>query len=220
MGDGQPNPAGCLCHRIEPQGHPQPAKEVDDHFMGFGQVARAMACSCQGTVYHLILDEAHYAKHGDTKRTRWIFGGGENPVADPLISCSDRVTALTGTPLPKRPLEAYVLARHLAPDSIDFMSEEEFGNRFNLVTSGMFQRPNGDVGFCKEEWAGNEAELQNRLRANFMVRHLKRDVMAELEYPVFDLIRVEETKAVKQASRRNACLILTQPRYPVETPKP
>lgn len=148
---------------------------------------------------HLILDEAHYAKHGGTKRTRSVFGGGENLAAKPLMDCAEKVTALTGTPLPKRPLEAYVLARHLCPDSIDFMSEDDFAERYNFIKSGMYTRDNGDVGFYKEEWVGNEAELQNRLRANFMVRHLKRDVMADLQYPVFDLLRVEETATVKAA---------------------
>lgn len=148
---------------------------------------------------HLILDEAHYAKKGAAKRTRSVFGGGEHLAARPLMECSEKVTALTGTPLPKRPLEAYTLCRNLCPDSIDFMSEEDFSEKFNSIQSGMFTRDNGDVGFWKEEWVGNEAELQNRLRANFMVRHLKRDVMSDLQYPVFDLIRVEETSAVKQA---------------------
>ena len=148
---------------------------------------------------HLILDEAHYAKHGDTKRTRSVFGGGEHLAAKPLMECAEKVTALTGTPLPKRPLEAYTLCRNLCPDAIDFMSQDDFAEKYNLISSGMFRRDNGDVGFYKEEWVGNEAELQNRLRANFMVRHLKRDVMSDLQYPVFDLIRVEETSAVKQA---------------------
>ena len=148
---------------------------------------------------HLILDEAHYAKHGDSKRTRSVFGGGDDPVAEPLISRAKKVTALTGTPLPKRPLEIYTLARHLCWDSIDFMSEDRFAARFNQIKQGMFTRQNGDTGFYKQEWIGNEAELQNRLRANFMVRHLKRDVMADLEYPLFDLIRVHETSAVKAA---------------------
>lgn len=42
-------------------------------------------------------------------------------------------------------------------------------------------------------------ELQNRLRANFMTRHSKRDVMTQLHMPVFDIVRVEETAAVKSA---------------------
>ena len=39
-----------------------------------------------------------------------------------------------------------------------------------------------------------------------MVRHLKRDVMPQLQMPIFDLIRVEETKAVKAALAKERLL--------------
>jgi SWI/SNF-related matrix-associated actin-dependent regulator of chromatin subfamily A-like protein 1 len=156
----------------------------------------------------LVLDEVHYAKHGDAKRTRSIFGylDGQqhtfddgSPLPEPIMRRAKKVIGLSGTPMPKRPMEAYTMCRHLCWDSIDFMSEDAYAARFNQITSGMFQRENGDVGFWKDEWVGNEAELQNRLRSHFMVRHLKRDVMSDLEYPAFDLVHVEETAAVKQA---------------------
>lgn len=143
----------------------------------------------------LILDEAHYAKTHDAKRTRTIFGGGRDPAAEPLIERSERVLALTGTPLPNRPREAYTLARHLCWESIDFFSEDAFNERFNPQRTG--QSSTGKV--WVDERVGRTAELQNRLRANFMVRHLKRDVMSQLKLPIFDLIRVEETRAVKAA---------------------
>ncbi len=142
----------------------------------------------------LILDEAHYAKSYDAKRTRSIFGGGRALVAEPLVGCADRVLALTGTPLPNRPREAYTLARGLCWEAIDFASEETFGEKYNPTRSGL-----APGGYWKSEKVGRVAELQNRLRANFMVRHLKRDVMPQLHLPVFDLIRVEETRAVKAA---------------------
>ena len=148
---------------------------------------------------HLILDEAHFAKHYDTKRARAVFGGGVDPVADPLIERSEKVTALTGTPLPKRPQEAYVLARHLAFGSIDYMSQDDFNEKYNPIKTGAFERPNGEVSFWKDEQTFCEAELQNRMRANYMCRHLKSQVMKDLKYPLFDLIRVQETSAVKAA---------------------
>lgn len=144
----------------------------------------------------LVLDEAHMAKHYDARRTRAIFGGGEHPAARPLIECAKKTVALTGTPLPKRPLEAYVLARHLAWESIDFLSQDDFNERFNLVTQ--IRNKKGKI-VANDEVTGREGELQNRMRANFMVRHLKRDVMSDLKYPEFDLIRVDATSAVKQA---------------------
>ncbi len=155
---------------------------------------------------HLILDEAHYAKHIETKRARAVFGGGINPVADPLIDVSEKVTALTGTPLPKRPREAYTLARHLCFDAIEYMSQEDFNEKYNPIETGMFERPDGTVGMWKDEESFCEAELQNRMRANYMVRHLKRDVMKDLQYPIFDLIRVNETSSVKAALKAERLL--------------
>lgn len=143
----------------------------------------------------LILDEAHMAKTIDAKRTRSIFGGGREPVADPLIERASRVLALSGTPLPNRPREAYVLARHLCWESIDFLSEQAFNERFNPQN----KRETANGKLWVDEAVGRTAELQNRLRANFMVRHLKRDVMKQLKLPIYDLIRVEETRAVKAA---------------------
>ncbi|MGH6796591.1 MAG: SNF2-related protein [Methylocella sp.] len=143
----------------------------------------------------LILDEAHYAKTISAARTRAVFGGGRNPVADPLVARSLRTLALTGTPLPNRPREAYVLAYHLCPDAIDYLSERAFNERFN--PKNMMKTASNKV--WTDERVGRAAELQNRLRGNFMVRHLKRDVMTQLKMPVYDLIRVEETRAVKAA---------------------
>ena len=143
----------------------------------------------------LILDEAHYLKTIDSRRTRAIFGGGENRTFAPLVERSERVLALTGTPLPNRPREAYTLARSLCFDSIDWMSEDRFNARFNPISTGVTQ--NGKV--WVDERSGRHAELQNRLRANFMVRHLKKDVLKQLDLPVYDLVVLEETRAIRQA---------------------
>src|ERR1019366_5610995 len=50
-----------------------------------------------------------------------------------------------------------------------------------------------------DERTGRHMELQNRLRVNFMARHLKREVMPQLKMPVFDIIQLTETGPVKQA---------------------
>ena len=146
-----------------------------------------------------ILDEAHYLKTIDSKRTRAIFGGGEDRLFHPLATRAERTLALTGTPLPNRPREAYTLARALCFDSIDWLSEDKFKDRFNpsLLIEG--EREDGSKYKYIDERSGRHAELQNRLRANFMVRHLKREVMPQLKMPIFDIVQMEETGAVKQA---------------------
>lgn len=145
----------------------------------------------------LILDEAHALKTGDARRTRTVFGrfDGHAQIAETLASRSTRILALTGTPLPNRPRECFGLARGLCYDAIDWMSEDRFTTRFN--PSEQRETPDGKTYI--DERSGRHFELQARLRANFMVRRLKRDVLPQLKVPFLDIVHVEETGAVKQA---------------------
>lgn len=143
----------------------------------------------------IILDEGHYLKTIDALRTRTVFGGGLDPLAESLASRAGSILSLTGTPLPNRPREAYTMARGLCWDSIDFMSEDRFRDRFN--PSMQKETPEGKVYI--DERSGRHGELQARLRSNFMVRRMKRAVMPQLKMPLLDIVHVEETKAVKQA---------------------
>lgn len=152
---------------------------------------------CEGTYDLLILDEAHYLKTSDAGRTRAIFGGG--PIEKAISSRCGATLALTGTPLPNRPREAYTLSRALCWDAIDWMSEDKFAERFNPSARIETRGRDGKTKFFIDERSGREHELQARLRANFMVRHMKRDVMTQLQMPVFDLIQLKETRAVKAA---------------------
>lgn len=147
----------------------------------------------------LILDEAHYLKTIDSRRTRAIVGGGEGRTFEPIMDRCDRVLALTGTPLPNRPREAYTLSRALCFDAIDWASEDRFNARFNPSKLIETVGKDGQMKRHIDERTGRVAELQNRLRANFMVRHLKKDVMTQLKLPVYDLVRMEPTRAIKQA---------------------
>jgi SWI/SNF-related matrix-associated actin-dependent regulator of chromatin subfamily A-like protein 1 len=147
----------------------------------------------------LIFDEAHYLKTIDSKRTRAIFGGGEKRHFDAIAPQAEHLLALTGTPLPNRPREAYTLCRGMNWDAIDWMSEDHFSERFNPSLKIDAQRPDGTWYTYVDERSGRHGELQNRLRASFMTRHLKRDVMTQLKLPVFDVIQVEDNEAVRQA---------------------
>jgi SWI/SNF-related matrix-associated actin-dependent regulator 1 of chromatin subfamily A len=147
----------------------------------------------------IIFDEAHYLKTIDSKRTRAFFGGGETRHFDAIATQAEHILALTGTPLPNRPREIYTLARALCWDSIDWASEDTFKERFNPSIRQTGTRADGSSFIWVDERSGRHFELQNRLRGNFMVRHLKREVMTQLQLPVFDVIQLEETQAIKQA---------------------
>lgn len=73
-------------------------------------IGRALA---KGTYDVIIIDEGHYCKTVDTRRTRAIFGGGIDPQFEFLAGRAGAILSLTGTPLPNRPREAYTLARGL-----------------------------------------------------------------------------------------------------------
>lgn len=155
-----------------------------------------------GTYDTIILDEGHYLKTIDSARTRSVFGGGDAPLAASLVSRAGSVLALTGTPLPNRPREAYTLARGMCFDAIDWMSEESFRGRFNPSKVITGERSNGEVFTYVDERSGRHGELQARLRANLMVRrekHGPNGVMPQLKLPIFDIVHVEETGAIRQA---------------------
>jgi len=154
----------------------------------------------------LILDEAHYLKTIDAGRTRAIFGGGQERAFDAIADNAERILALTGTPLPNRPREAYTLARHLCWDSIDWLSEDAFTRRYNPSLKRDGQREDGSSYVYVDERTGRHAELQNRLRANFMVRHLKRDVLTQLPEVTHDIVQMEKTKSVKLALEAESML--------------
>lgn len=160
-------------------------------------IGKALA---KGVYDLLILDEAHYLKTVDSRRTRAIFGGGERHPFDPLASRAGSVLCLTGTPLPNRPREAYTLARALNWDCIDWMSEDKFKERFNpSQRMERYDEKTQRTKFFIDERSGRHSELQARLRGNIMTRHLKREVMTQLKLPVYDIIQLDETTAIKQA---------------------
>lgn len=140
----------------------------------------------------LVIDEAHYLKTPDARRTQAIFGGGHGAFArDFLAKRARKIVALTGTPLPNRPRECYTLVRALCWDAVDWISYERFLHRYNPS----FTWPSGRV----EERQGRLPELQARLRCNLMVRRLKAEVLHDLPEKRYELVYVEETGQVKKA---------------------
>lgn len=145
----------------------------------------------------LILDEAHYVKSAGAGRTRKIFGSFREPGG--LASRAGSVIALTGTPLPNRPREIYPIARHLSWESIDWLSEDAFGERFNPIDYREVTKKDGTVVRLTDEESGRHAELQNRLRAHFMCRHLEHETGFQRPKVTYDLVYAEETGPVRAA---------------------
>lgn len=91
-------------------------------------------------------------------------------------------------------------------DAYDWMSEDRFNARFNPRVKKTGTRADGSEFIYIDERTGRHQELQYRMRGNFMARHLKREVMTQLKWPIYDLIRVEETGPVKQALQAESLL--------------
>lgn len=149
-------------------------------------ISRAMA---EQRFDFIVLDEAHYLKTPSAARTKALFGD------DGLTHNTGAVLALTGTPLPNRPRECYTLTRGLCWDAIDYMPEAKFYARYNPMET----RETASGSRYSIEKKGRLHELKNRLRANFMVRRKKRDVLDQLPEIRYDLVHVEKTGAINKA---------------------
>ena len=143
----------------------------------------------------LVLDEAHYLKTADG-RPHAIIYLARRTEARRLSRRAEHVLALTGTPIPNRPREAYGLAHALCHEAIDFMSERAFNERFNPRAPR--RADSGRVAGTREA-QGRYYELQARMRANYMTRHLYRDAFPQLRPPLFDLVYADDTVPVRQA---------------------
>lgn len=171
----------------------------------------------------MICDEAHKMKNADAITTRAILGNRQgiynhgNEKIPAIATYCDHHLALTGTPLLNRPSEAYVMLRHFDWESIDFLSEEKFKDRYNrqaVMKTIMGKRFN-------LESTSLESELQNRLRVNVMTRHEKKDVLTQMKPPRYEVVQLVETGAVKAALAEEGLLgisideIRTQPKIQI-----
>lgn len=155
------------------------------------------ACLREGRYDLIILDECHYLKTPSAARTKALFD-----VDNGLSNSAGAILGLTGTPLPNRPRECYTLSRNLCWGAIDYMSERSFQDRFNPVEL----RKGKNGGKYQIEKTGRLLELQNRLRANFMVRRQKRDVLEQLPDIQHEIVHVEETGGIRRALKEEKLL--------------
>lgn len=113
----------------------------------------------------LILDEAHFLKSSEAARTKAILGRGG------LIHSSDRMWALTGTPMPNGdPSELWPL---LFSCGVTKLARSVYLSRY---CTGYETRWGWKSTGCRKEMAG---ELSAMI-SSFMLRRLKRDVIKSL----------------------------------------
>jgi SNF2 family DNA or RNA helicase len=149
----------------------------------------------------LICDEAHKMKNIEALTTRAVLGNNRGEyqhgeIKMPAIKkyCKHWL-ALTGTLLLNRPSECYVLFRNFDWEAIDFMTEDQFKERYNKQAD--MKTIEGKR--FKLESTSLENELQNRLRVNVMARHEKKDVLKFMKPPRYSVVKCEPNGAVRGA---------------------
>ena len=112
----------------------------------------------------VIFDECHKIKNPKAKRTKVALA----------IQASKKI-ALTGTPIPNKPVELQPIAGYLMPSV--------FGHWFNFVYKycGAYRMSIGrGRTVLNTDGATNLDELQKTLRSTIMLRRLKKEVLTEL----------------------------------------
>lgn len=125
----------------------------------------------------LIIDEAHYLKNRNAKRTKAIYGAKCDGIGG-LVSQAGRVYLLTGTPAPNNPAELWTHLRALFPEAI-----------LSRKTGKPMPYYKFESSYCKTwmDIAGhkhicgsyNTRDLRDRLAPHLM-RRRKKNVLTEL----------------------------------------
>jgi SWI/SNF-related matrix-associated actin-dependent regulator 1 of chromatin subfamily A len=133
-----------------------------------GRKVTAFMRSIERTWDVAIFDEAHALKNPQSMRSQAVLGERG------LLWRAHRSLFLTGTPMENFPREIWPIAAALCPAK--FGDWEAFARRY----CGLHQEErNGELVWVSTGGT-HLGELQQRLRATFMVRRLKEDVLKEL----------------------------------------
>jgi SWI/SNF-related matrix-associated actin-dependent regulator 1 of chromatin subfamily A len=94
------------------------------------EVVERHVCSHRRAV--LFIDEAQRFKTKAAKRSKALYGSGYGSFTRKygLTSIFDKTVLLSGTPMPNRPIELFHTLSRVAPETIEFMTEQAFGEKY------------------------------------------------------------------------------------------
>lgn len=133
-----------------------------------------------------VIDEAHMIKNPDTLRGQCILGRKEGKKKNgAVLPAKNGVTArakiaLTGTPIPNRPIEIQAILKWLQPDI--FGNRMRFAMRYCGAVRGRFG--------WEMDGVSHAEELNTLLRSSCMCRRLKKDVLTELPPKIRQVIEL------------------------------
>lgn len=132
----------------------------------------------------IILDEAHNLSNMEAQRSKCVYSNTG------LIRCTDRVYALTGTPVRNRPKDFYIMLKVLAPECIEpYTNYEDYAVRY----CGGYREQYGNL---NDKGASNIEELAERIKP-FMLRRMKSEVLEELPPVIEKTIELETTQEIQ-----------------------
>jgi SWI/SNF-related matrix-associated actin-dependent regulator 1 of chromatin subfamily A len=112
-------------------------------------------------------DEIHFAKNLEAKRTKKAFE---------IAKKARTFVALSGTPIPNRPIEIFPLLKNFSPTTLGIYVDQR---RFEYRFCAGFE----DKWGFNNSGASNLDELGERMRATCMVRRLKKDTIGTKKLP-------------------------------------
>lgn len=132
-----------------------------------------------GTPFNFfVADESHYIKNQDARRTK---------IAQELARKAKWKIFITGTPIYNKPKDLYV--------ALNLIDPAMFDNFFSFATRycGAKKIKFNNKSIIKYEGPTNVEELNTILRANYMVRRMKKDVLKDLPDKIKDVIILNES---------------------------
>lgn len=125
----------------------------------------------------LFADEAHRFKAMTAKRTKALF--------NLIVPLFEKITFLSGSPMPNRPMELFPVLSNCAPETIDYMDKFEFGQRY---CAGFRNNFGWDF-----SGASNVPELASKVIGSFMLRLRKADVIKDLPPTLEEMVLIDDT---------------------------
>lgn len=126
----------------------------------------------------VLVSNCHYIKNQDAKRTK---------IAQELARKAKWKIFITGTPIYNKPKDLYV--------ALNLIDPAMFDNFFSFATRycGAKKVKFNNKSIVKYEGPTNVEELNTILRANYMVRRMKKDVLKDLPDKIKDVIILNES---------------------------
>jgi len=145
----------------------------------------------------IAIDEAHYLKNPDAKRTQAVLE---------ICERSERVVAMSGTPMSNRPIELWPMLNGLFRKYLpkDFRTMEKYGKFFCAGFLENIRRFDNKLKCVtnRKVWnyrgASNLNILNSILRERFMIRRLKKDVLTQLPDKTISVVDLSTTAQVRR----------------------